>query len=194
MPRWTTLTKARVTNTFGPFETGPWVRILTSPASLLYPIDAAGNITGSVEPQTRIVVQPYGDGPPGYQFSVRVFAWNRIGDNLVKAIWTGSLLCELLCTIGDISVPDTGVEVQNGPVIGPAMRFCDSIVPSAGSLGITGFAYSCGAGSGILAQVIMETNCPRLLSFDFNGWDAQGNTDTNVQMNALWAYNDQEVN
>ena len=113
---------------------------------------------------------------------MRLFYWNRRSDNLDDAVWLAVPLIEVLCSVSNVA------GVYGSPHLDNNSRVCDQITLTAGSVGLSGTIYSFGAGSDLPAMVSCEIQGARLLSFDFQTVDPNGQPIANVaNMNAWWA-------
>ncbi len=165
----------------GPFSTGPFALNLAVRPALPDGFVMAGLNAG--ETVESLIISPFCDAPAGTLFSMRLFYWNRRGDDLDSAVWVGSPLVEVLCSTSNVAGP-----ASDNPNLAPNERLCDQITLTAGNLGLTGTIYSFGAGSDLPALVNVEIQGALLLSFDFQAVDPNvGNPLDGVNMNAFYA-------
>lgn len=164
----------------GPFSTGPFV--IDGMSFNPLPEGTIQASEGGAYTSHLISIMPWTDAPQGTYFSMRLLYWNHRGDNLDDASWVGVPLMEVLCRVSNVAGNTPGKHLAS------SQRVCDQIVLANGGLGIDGAIYSFGAGSDVPAMVTCEVQGARLLSFDFQVSDENGQaTGAQANMNAYWA-------
>lgn len=176
--------KAFSTPAQGPFSSGPFALCLATKPSLPDGFVVCGEGNGNTV--ESIAIQPFCDAPQGSLFSMRLFYWNRRGNNPDDVLWIGTPLVEILCSVSNVCGPAF-------PALGSGHlennRLCDQLTLTAGNVGFSGEIYSFGAGSDLPAMVNCEIQGAMLLSFDFQAVDPNnpGQAIPGVNMNAYWA-------
>ena len=127
----------------------------------------------------RLFVAPFGTGPSGMSFSVRLVGW-RLSGTSPAIVWIGPfLLAEFLCVTGDLTGPPTNF--AQAPLLTDTEWLCDQMALTAGSVGPEyGEVVSPGPGSSLAAFALIELRGCQRFQFDFAQVDAVG-------MNAFWA-------
>jgi hypothetical protein len=144
----------------------------TPPSAWVFPgvfnAGAGGNFT-----QTRIRMLPYCNGPPGSQFSFRLYGWRDVvypEGNPNALVWVPEFDAEFACT----SCAAPGPTDPNVRMILPTENFCDTITLTQGNLGPTGFINSTGPGTNLIAYAVAELGGCRKFQFDFQQTDPVG--------------------
>lgn len=175
--------KAFVAGSQGPFSMGPFAYNFAIKPSLPDGFVLFGE--GGMTTVESMSIVPFCDALPGTLFSMRLFYWNRRGEDLDNCLWIGVPLIEVLCSVSNIAGP--AYPLAGSLLHDASMRFCDQITLTAGNVGYSGEIYSFGAGSDLIADINCEIQGSRLVSFDFQAVDQQGNVIPGVTMNAYWA-------
>ncbi len=141
---------------------------------------AAGD-GGAISSKVLTVI-PFCDGPAGTLFSMRVLYWNTFGPDQGTRILIAVPLIEVLCSVSNVAGP------AFDPLFNSSQHLCDQITLTSGSLGLDGAIYGGVAGSDVPTMVQVEIQGARLVSFDFQAVDGNGQPLLNYcTMNAFWA-------
>jgi len=133
---------------------------------------------GQVSPG-RLILIPYAEGQ-GAMFSMRLYAWRRLGTDSRLWVWVPMLLAEFACITSNQAGPTDAQPGSSTRLIKDTEFLCDTISLTQGSLGNCGLVTSTGPGTNLIAFAIVDGCGATLISFDFQQTDPVG-------MNCLWA-------
>ncbi len=116
----------------------------------------------------QIKIHPFGEGPPGSVFVMRLSAWTVFGTDTNKWVWSKSLLAQLNVTLGN----QRGFD---GALIKDFEFLAGAIGVAAGAASVYNPPYF-----GVACAFVPLFGCHKL-QFEFN------NLGQNIAMNAIWS-------
>lgn len=134
---------------------------------------------GGAKAENRIKLIPYSEGPPLYQFRVRVYDCVQAVSDLNRVgTWLALLQAEFLCSTSEVTGYAGGTIAENE-------RLCDGLTPTAGvpGCGPSGIGFTVTTYQNQIAYAVVALPGPRLVAVDF----APDDPGTVFGMNALWA-------